>query len=296
MVLQTAHFDVVFGIHALLKVQHINVIGEGTLAFQIPVEDLPDIVVVLHIKGGEHLVVIGGIEAALATHLPEAAVHRFRQPDAAGAHLLHSCTGTAPELHGNEGCHVAAETVHNAGPLDQRFDLIVPQRPAGIVQIHHVGPVAHVIAHAAVTLPVEELRVLHRQHRVGRGMVIDHIDDALHAPAVNFIHQRLEILHGAVLRVDGAVVSVGIGAPHASLSPLLSDGVDGHEPDNVRAQRTDAIQIGNDGPEGTLGGMIAHVDGINHISAQADIGLLCHKSHLLFSCLRKNQTPTQVSV
>ena len=116
---------------------------------------------------------------------------------------------------------------------------------------------------------------------IGRGMIIHHVDDALHTPGVDGIHQVAKILHGAIGRVDAAVVAVGIGTAEAALLPLHADGMDGHEPEDVRAQAADAVQIGLKGAEGALGRMVAHIDGIDQCIAQGKGRIFCHKSFLL---------------
>ena len=116
-------------------------------------------------------------------------------------------------------------------------------------------------------------------------MVIYHVDDALHAPAVDLLHQVDKILHAAVLGVHGTVVAVGIRAAQAPLSVQNTDGVDGHQPDNIHPQRPDAVQIGLHRPEGSLGGVAAQIKLIDHTAAQRTVGFMCHMSASFFGGL-----------
>ena len=111
---------------------------------------------------------------------------------------------------------------------------------------------------SALFIVEKPLRVGVRQNGVRRRVVVHHVDDALHAPVVDGVHQMAEVLHSAVLRVDAPVVPDGVGAAQRPLAPLLPDGVDGHEPHNVRSQRPQAIQIALQRPEGALWRVIAH--------------------------------------
>ena len=90
-----------------------------------------------------------------------------------------------------------------------------------------------------------------------------------------------EILQGAVFRVHGAIVPVGVGAAHGALAVLLANGVDGHQPQNVRAQGADPGQVRFHGPEGALGGVAADVELIDDAAPQIGVGLENYFSVLL---------------
>ena len=119
------------------------------------------------------------------------------------------------------------------------------------------------VSGVSVGLPVEPLGVRLPQHRVGRGVVVDHVDHALHALCVDGVDERLEILECSVLGVDRAVVAVGIGASERSFACLLADGVDGYEPDRVGAERADARQVVDERAECALRRMVAHEDRVD---------------------------------
>ena len=118
--------------------------------------------------------------------------------------------------------------------------------------------------------------MLLQQHRVRRGVVIDHVDHALHAAPVDFLCQGSEVLHCAVGRVHAAIVTVRIGAAEAAFLSHDADGVNRHEPDDIRPQRFDPVQIRNDGKERPLFGMCPDIYGINHLLLQVDVGVSRH--------------------
>ena len=199
----------------------------------------------------------------------------LRQPNAAGAHRLYLPAGTLPKLDGDAAGHVAAEAVHDGGPLLQGVDLIDPQCGDGVIQVHDVPPVGHLAGGSSLLIPQEELRVVVGQDGVRRGVVVDHVDDAFHAAGMDGLHQVEEILPRAVFRVDGPVVADGVGAAQRALAALYPDGVDGHEPQDVRAKSADAVQVTLQGVERTLRGVAADEHAVNDLMGQ---GLVCHES------------------
>ena len=93
-------------------------------------------------------------------------------------------------------------------------------------------------------------------------MVIDHIDDALHAPVVDGINQVPEIVQRSELGVHGAVVTDGVGAAERAFAMLFAGRVDGQQPDDVRAERPDTVEVRLHGGEGARFGIIADINGI----------------------------------
>ena len=276
MVFEAAQFVVVDGVDSLLEVHHLEPAAQGDLSLHPAIELFPDIIVVLDVENLEGLAVAGGIEALAPGLVAEAAVHGLAEPDVAGVLAVHHAAGHVPEGDRDEGGHVAAEAVHHPRPAAEGLDLIVPEAGIAVVQVDDVGPVADLVAGIAVFIPPEEVRVFVQQHGIGRCVVVHHVDHALHAAFVDFVHQQAEVRLAAVLRVHGAVVAVGIGAAEASLPALLADGVDGHEPDDVGAEGFDAVEVGDDGAEAPLLGVCADIDGIDHLRLQVDIGFRCH--------------------
>ena len=83
--------------------------------------------------------------------------------------------------------------------------------------------------------------------RVRCGVIIHHINDALHAFFVDCRNQCSEILHSSVAGIDCPVVSVGIGTAETPLFVFLADGMNRHKPYNVGAEGFNPIQIRNNG-------------------------------------------------
>ena len=193
-------------------------------------------------------------------------MHGFGQPNAAGIDLLDCRAGLLPEVQRHEACHVAAKAVHNARPEAQGFDLVVPEPRHSVVEVDHVRPVTIAVAGPAVGAVIEIFRVGLVQHRVGRGMVIYHVDQHFHTARVDLVDEGLEVLHSSVGGVYITVVAVCIGAAETALLALRADGMDGHEPDDVRAEGADAVQIGDHGAEGSLRRVRADVDGVDDLS------------------------------
>ena len=226
-----------------------------------------------------------GVRGAVGAHLPHGqhmgAVDALGQPEAAGADGLHLVMGLLPEFHRHGTGHVAAEAVHDGGPLLQCVDLIAPQIAVGVVQIHDVPPVGHLAGGLALLIPQEELRVLGGQHGVRRGVVIHYVDDALHAPVVDGVHQMAQVVDGAHVGVHRPVVPDGVGAAHGALAALLADGVDGHQPQDIRTQPLQAVEVALQGTEGALLRVSADENAVNDLVPQGEIGVACHRKALL---------------
>ena len=199
------------------------------------------------------------------------------QPDAVRVDLGDGLPRGAPELDRHERRHVAAEAVDDLRPHHERVDLIGPEVAVAIVEVDDVCPVAHLIAGLAIRAVIEELRMRGVERGVRRGVVVDDVDHALHAALVNLIHERLEIVHRAIGGIDSTVVAVGIRAAEAAFFALYADRVDRQEPDDVRAESLDAIEIGDDRAERALRRMGADVDGVNDLILQVQISIDSHK-------------------
>ena len=286
VIFQAAELVVPGGKAQLLIAQGGKIPAQGHGPAGGPLIQGPDVVGVQNVEHVKQLVVRGGVKALAAEGQDVVQVDALPQPDGPGAHPFHRLPGLAPERHRHGAGHVAAEAVHILGPIAQGLDLIIPQAGNGVVQIHHIGPVPHLVAPAAVGLAIVILRVQGHQGGVRGGVVIHHVDDALHAIIVNGVHQVEEVLQGAVLRVHRAIVPVGIGAAHAALAVGFPDGVDGHQPQDVRAQGPDPGQIRLHGPEGALGRVAADVQLIDHAAAQGGIGFKGHGKYLPENYLR----------
>ena len=147
-----------------------------------------------------------------------------------------------------------------------------------VIQIGHVPPVAEAVAERAVRLVEEPFRVVFCQPGIGRRVVIDYIDDALHAPVVDGVDQMPEIIQRAEFGVHGAVIADGVGAAERALAVLFAGRVNGQQPDDVRAERLDAVEVRLHGSEGARFGIIADIDGIQDLIAQGLFGIDSHKT------------------
>ena len=276
VVFQKAQLYEIVRISDLLAADGLGIPFQGDPSQQVVLEYIVDVVV---IAGVERLVAfrVGQHGKPLGPALPDKRrLHRFRQPEAARAHLLHLRPGLQPELQRHQGGHVAPEAVHHGRPVFQRLNLVLPQSAVGVVQIHHVPPVAHPVAQAAVRLVVKPFRVLLCQHGIGGGVVVHHVDDALHPQLVDIVRQPPELLQRAVLRVHRPVVPDGVGAAQRALPVYLPDGVDGHQPDNVRPQPLDPPQILADLLKRPFSAVVAHKNGVHHLAPVPFIRIACH--------------------
>ena len=186
-------------------------------------------------------------------------MHGLREPYAVRIDLFDRGARLQPELQRHERRHITAEAVDYPSPHHERLYLIIPQPAFAVVEINNVRPVAYLVARTSVRAVVEPLRMLPEQRGIRRGVVIDHVYHAFHAARVYLIHEDAEILHRAVGGVHLAVIPVRVGAAETAFLPLDPDGVNGHEPDNIRPQCLDAVKIGNHRTEGSLRRMAADI-------------------------------------
>ena len=70
----------------------------------------------------------------------------------------------------------------------------------------------------------------------------------------------------------------GIWAAEAPLAVFLAGGMDGQQPDDIRAEGLDAVKVGLHGGEGAIFGVIADVDGIQDLIAQGFFRIDSHKT------------------
>ena len=92
---------------------------------------------------------------------------------------------------------------------------------------------------------------------VFRAAVVDHqIDDHVDIPLIALGDQLLEILHGAILRIDGIVVGYVILV-------VGGTGMDRHQPDTVDAQFLQIVQLGDHALQVTNAVSIGVTEGVN---------------------------------
>ena len=276
VVFHAPQLHIVFRVHGFLEIQHVHPRAERLSARDVFIECLADVVFILHVERGIQLVIRRHGNALLPVEHNKAPVHRFGKPQAPRMHLFHGFARLAPELRRNERGDVAPEAVHDPRPIAEMPDLRVPKRGAGIVKVDDVRPFSRLVAEAAVRLAIVKLRMLGDVYRVRRRVVVHHVDDALHAARVDCVHERPEIPERTVFGVDRTVIAVGVGAAETAFLALLADGVNGQEPDDIRPQRADAVQIGDNGAERPLRRVVAHINAVYDLRAQSDIRILCH--------------------
>ena len=241
VVLQKAQLIVVCGIDGLLEVQHVEIVAEDNFSLQILVKRLADVVFVLHVERFIHIVVEFGANALVPREAAKALVDGFGQPDCLGIHLTDRLARGLPEFQRHERGYVAPEAVDDTSPEFETLDLVCPEVGIVVIEVDHVRPVAHFVAGLSVCAAIEKVGVLAVKRRVWGRVVIHNVDHAFHASGVNFLHERFEIVHCAVGGVHRPVVAVRVRAAERSLFARNTDGMDGQEPDDIRAQRADAV-------------------------------------------------------
>ena len=95
------------------------------------------------------------------------------------------------------------------------------------------------------------------------------------------IDQMDKVVHGAVFRIDGAIVPIGVGTAKRTFFVLDTYRVDRHQPENVNAERGDARKVSLQRAEGSLGGVAARINFVNDAVAQLVVGVSSH-----IKCLR----------
>ncbi len=138
----------------------------------------------------------------------------------------------------------------------------------------------------ALFIPEKPLRVGLCQHRVRRCVVVNHVDDALHAPGVDRLHQMAEILLRTVFRVYATVVTDGVGTAQRAFAAHLANGMDRHQPHDIRTQRLQPVQISLQCPEGPLRRVVSHEHAVDQPMLQCLIRIYCH-----FCCLLSPEVP-----
>ena len=276
MVFEAAELHIVVGIGRLLHIEHMEIGLKVPTIFKHLLNVRPDVVIIGHVESAVEIA-IADRHRTLSPHIAVVdAVDALCQPNGIGAHLRHCLTGTAPKFHRYRACHIAAETVHDLRPLHQRFDLIVPKRCVAVVEVDNIAPIRHTAGGIAIFIPQEELGMVVCQHGVGRGVVIDHINDELHPALVALPHQMLQILYRTHIGIHGTVVTDGVGAAYAALAVHLADGMDGHEPQNIHAERAQTVKVALQCAERTFGGMITDEHAVQHCVTQRQIRIFCH--------------------
>ena len=285
VIFKAPEFHIVVRIHALLTGYCRGILSQRNFTGKIVRINIPDVVIVAAVESliqftvGMCAVTLGTVED------DKPGLYGLCQPETAGADFFDFFPCFQPEINGYHGGNIAAETIHDFCPHFQGFNLIVPQTGLGVVQIDDVRPVTHAVTEGTVCFLIEPFRMILGQPGIGGGVVVDNIDDTLHAVSVDIINQTLEIIHGTEFGIDSTIIGNGIGTAQATFTSLHTQRVNGHQPDNIGSQGFDPIKILPDTFEGSLLAVVADKDGVEDLVAVGLGGRFCHVLALLaFSC------------
>ena len=178
----------------------------------------------------------------------------------------------------HQGSNIAAETVHDSRPLFQCLNLVGTKIVVAIVQINHIRPVSNPVSETAVWLVEEPFGVMLRQPGIRGGVVVYHIYHTFHSQIMNVGHQSFKILQRTVFGIHSAIILDRIRTAKGSLSGLLSNGVDGEQPDHINAQSLDTLQVTANPLECPLIAMISNKYGVHDLIPVSCIRSFRHKN------------------
>ncbi len=117
--------------------------------------------------------------------------------------------------------------------------------------------------------------MLFDQHVVP-GRVVGHpVQDDVQTQLVGGLHEVLQVVQRAELRVDAVVVLDGVGAAQAALAVPLADGMDRHQPEDVHTQFFEPRQVRLGGPKRALRRELPRVDLIDGRRSCSTLGAGC---------------------
>ena len=91
---------------------------------------------------------------------------RLGEPQTFRIHLSHLSPCPEPELQRYKRGDIAAETIHYAGPLFQRVDLVVPELLLSVIEVDDIVPLAYAVSEAPVRFVIKPFRVTDCQNGV----------------------------------------------------------------------------------------------------------------------------------
>ena len=136
---------------------------------------------------------------------------RLGEPQTFRIHLSHLSPCPEPELQRYKRGDIAAETIHYAGPLFQRVDLVIPEFLLSVVEVNDIVPFADAVSEAPVRFVIKPFRMADRQHGVRRRVVVHNIDNHLHAEPMRVADKSLKVLFRAEIRIDSPKVLDRVG-------------------------------------------------------------------------------------
>ena len=208
------------------------------------------------------------------------------QHEDVGLDVLQSPAGPIPECGRHLLGHVAPESVNvvvadpeGHGVLHRVVEAVgfavVP------IELGHVDPIRArrgLQAAEGIEEVVPHADGIGGPHGIEGGVVGDPIDDDLHFVVVRGRDEGVEILPGAIVRIEGLVILHTVGTAERGASRLdevvvlvlpafpvdFANGVHRHEPDDVDAQLVEAGQVGPSTAEGAIRGVLADVHFVDH--------------------------------
>ena len=127
MVFQIAQLHIVIRIDGFLAVNGGGVFAQRDIAFEVILKVSKNIVFIRYIKRLINFRIRKADETSCSIFHCENRLHRLAEPEAARVNRFYFLPRTKPELQGDQGCHIAAEAVHDFGPLFQGLDLVIPK-------------------------------------------------------------------------------------------------------------------------------------------------------------------------
>ena len=205
---------------------------------------------------------VGGVEAGLVQprllplgeEVESAGIFRPELREHIGPEILRHLIG-----------HVAAEAVDP--PVKPETHALLHLGPHLLGLVVELGDVRPVIFDNRVALRVADVpvgRFPRHPRMIRRGVVGHPVDDDLEAKVVGRADKVVEILQGAELRVDVAIVLDGVVGAESSLAAFLADRIDRHQPDNVHPKFLKFRKFPLGRGEGTFGGRLTGVQFIDH--------------------------------
>ena len=236
MILREVEFHIIIRIDAFLQIQAVQIFLKRPFPQQIACESTVNIIIIAGVKSLVEFRIRQAVLAVRSYPLYKTCINTLRQPECAGAHFFNRCSGPLPEIERNKGRHVTAEPVHILRPIAQGLDQVIPESRVTVVQVHNIPPLFDLGLGLTVLIPVEPLGMFNRQNRVRGSVIVNNINNALHPALMDLFCQPYKVFYRSEIRVDGAIIRDRIGRTYASFPSDLTDGMNRHEPDDVRPQ------------------------------------------------------------
>jgi hypothetical protein len=142
-------------------------------------------------------------------------------------------SGVFPKIRGDLAGDITTESVEVKllQPVLQHVSHVGAELRVLVVESGDIGPVGIRRDDVALGILLVKLGVLH-QDTIPGGVVRNDVDDDLEPVLVRFADQALEVVLRAVGRINGIVILHRVRAADAAFLFRLSNGVDGHDPND----------------------------------------------------------------